>query len=166
MDWVNVQPLEYPIICVGDGHDGIGNIFAYIRTGTERYEILDWYHLKENLYQLGGSIKRLKNVEALLWKVDVERAIILFDDWHNKEVDNFIAYLNKHRYRIVNYQYFQAEGISIGSGSIESTIKQIGLRVKIYGAQWKMENVPKVILQRCAYLNGQFSDAYQPSTKK
>ena len=36
------------------------------------------------------------------------------------------TYLEKHRHRIINYYYFQAEQIcSIGSGSIESTIKQI-----------------------------------------
>ena len=36
---------------------------------------------------------------------------------------------------IVNYAYYQAEGISIGSGTIESTIKQIGRRIKISGSQ-------------------------------
>jgi len=103
-------------------------------------------------------------VEALLWTGNVSSALTLFEGWNNKEVDNFIADLNKHASRIVNYQYFQAEGISIGSGSIESTVKQIGRRVKISGAQWKMENVPKVLLHRCAYLNGQFSDSHQQCT--
>ena len=51
------------------------NIFDDIRSETERREILDWYHLKENLYKLGGSIKRLKKVEAFLWKGKVESAI-------------------------------------------------------------------------------------------
>ncbi len=65
------------------------------------------------------------------------------------------TYLEKHRHRIVNYYYFQAEQIcSIGSGSIESTIKQIDRRIKISGAQWKAENVPQVLAHRCAYLNG------------
>ncbi|MCY7276561.1 MAG: ISKra4 family transposase, partial [Phormidesmis sp. CAN_BIN44] len=46
---------------------------------------------------------------------------------------------------------------SIGSGSVESAVKQIGARIKLSGAQWKAGNVPQVLLQRCAYLNGQFS---------
>jgi hypothetical protein len=41
----------------------------------------------------------------------------------------------------------QAEGVSIGSGTIESTVKQIGTRIKLSGAQWKAENVPQVLLQ-------------------
>lgn len=72
-----------------------------------------------------------------------------------KQALNFCVYLEKHRHRIVNYQYYQAEQIcSIGSGAIESTVKQIDRRTKISGAQWKIENVPQVIAHRCAYLNG------------
>ena len=42
--------------------------------------------------------------------------------------------LPKHRQRIVNYDYYQAEGVSIGSSAIESTVKQLGRRIKISGA--------------------------------
>jgi hypothetical protein len=62
--------------------------------------------------------------------------------------------LNKHKHRIVNYGYLQAEGISIGSGSGSSKIKQIAHRLKITGASWKSGNVLQVLLHRCAYLNG------------
>lgn len=156
--WVNEQPRATPVICLGDGHDGIWNLFEAIATADERQEILDWFHLVENLNKVGGSQQRLVDVEALLWEGKVDEAIEQFKDWKHERVDNFIAYLNKHRHRIVNYSYVQAEGISIGSGTIESTVKQIGARIKLSGAQWKAENVPQVLLHRCAYLNGQFSD--------
>lgn len=157
MGWVNGQPLATPLTCLGDGHDGIWNLFEEIARASQRQEILDWFHLKENLHKLGGSQQRLATVEALLWKGNVDAAIQEFKDWQHERVDTFIAYLNKHRHRLVNYSYFQAEGISIGSGTIESTVKQIGARIKLSGAQWKAENVPQVLLHRCAYLNGQFS---------
>ena len=71
---------------------------------------------------------------------------------------NFCNYLVKHQHRIVNYQYYQAEEIcSIGSGAVESAVKQIGRRIKISGAQWLPENVPQVLAHRCAYLNGLFT---------
>jgi hypothetical protein len=158
VDWVNRQPLATPLTCLGDGHDGIWNLFEGIASASQRQEILDWFHLKENLHKVGGSQQRLATVETLLWKGDVDAAIEEFKDWQHERVDNFIAYLNKHRHRIVNYNYFQAEGISIGSGTIESTVKQIGARIKLSGAQWKAENVPQVLLHRCTYLNGQFSN--------
>lgn len=157
VEWVNQQSLSNPLICLGDGHQGIWNIFAAISNSEQRREILDWYHLVENLGKVGGSLKRLDLVEALLWKGEVDRAIEKFADWKHEKVSNFIAYLNKHRHRIVNYDYYQSEGISIGSGTIESTIKQIGRRIKISGSQWNSENVSQVLYHRCAYLNGYFS---------
>jgi len=54
------------------------------------------------------------------------------------------------------YGYLQKQGLTIGSGSVESTIKQIGRRVKISGAQWHRNNVAQVLKHRCAYLNGYF----------
>ena len=157
VNWVNGQPLAEPFICLGDGHDGIWNIYDAIGFESHRREILDWYHLVENLGKVGGSQQRLDAVEACLWQGDVDRAIEQFTDWQHERVSTFIAYLNKHRHRIVNYAYYQAEGISIGSGAVESTIKQIGQRMKLSGAQWEKDNVPQVLKQRCAYLNGQFS---------
>ena len=154
-DWVNEQRLAKVLVCLGDGHDGIWNIITQIGSSEQRLEILDWYHLVENLHKVGGSIKRLNQAEALLWKGQVEAAIILFSDCQRKQAKNFCEYLLKHQHRIVNYEYFQAEGLhSIGSGAVESAIKQIGRRVQISGAQWKRENVPQVLAHRCAYLNG------------
>lgn len=62
----------HPLVCLGDGHDGVGNLFAEIGSTQMRQEILDWYHLKENLYKVGGSIKRLKVAETLLWQGQAE----------------------------------------------------------------------------------------------
>jgi hypothetical protein len=156
-DWVNQQELSTPVTCLGDGHDGIWNLFAGIGSSGQRREILDWFHLRENLYKVGGSQPRLAAVEALLWQGKIDPAIEQFQDWQHERVETFIAYLNHHRDRIINYDYFQAEGISIGSGAIESTVKQIGGRIKLSGAQWNSDNLPQVLLHRCAYLNGQFS---------
>jgi hypothetical protein len=155
--WVNTQVLSEPLTCLGDGPDGIWNLYAQIGTSTQSREILDWYHLVENLGKVGGSQQRLTAVEACLWQGDVEGAIAQFKDWQHERVTTFIGYLNKHRGRIVNYGYYQAVGISIGSGAIESTVKQVGQHIKISAAQWEKDNVPQVLKHRCAYLNGQFS---------
>lgn len=154
-DWVNSQPLIHPLFCLGDGHPGIWNLFKNLGEDEQRIEILDWYHLKENLYKVGGSLKRLKQGEKLLWLGKVEETLDLFRALKKKEAVNFCRYLETHRSRIINYKYCQEEKISsVGSGSIESGVKQIGMRVKISGAQWKVENVSKILSLRCAYLNG------------
>ncbi len=66
---------------------------------------------------------------------DVEAAKALFVNCRGKNVKNFFAYLDQHRDRLVNYEYYQAEQLcSIGSGAVESAIKVLGLRIKISGA--------------------------------
>jgi hypothetical protein len=155
IDYINSQRLLNPLVCLGDGHPGVWNLVHNIGTAQQRWEILDWYHLKENLYKVGGSLLRLKKAEALLWQGDVEATQVLFADCRAQNVKNFCAYLDKHRHRIVNYEYYQAEQLcSIGSGAVESAIKLIGMRIKISGAQWKSENVNQILSVRCAYLNG------------
>jgi hypothetical protein len=157
VDYVNSQRLVNPLVCLGDGHDGVWNLVKEFGQSKhfERWEILDWYHLKENLYKVGGSLKRLKAAETFLWHGQVEETKALFHHFRGKQGKNFIAYLNKHHSRIVNYSYYQAEQLcSIGSGAVESAIKQIGARIKISGAQWNVESVNQILSVRCAYLNG------------
>jgi hypothetical protein len=156
IDYVNSQPLVNPLVCLGDGHDGVWNLARELGTAEfQRLEILDWYHLKENLYKVGGSLKRLKAAETLLWQGSIDETKALFMGLKGKQAKNFIAYIDKHKSRIVNYAYYQAEGISsIGSGAVESAIKQIGRRIKISGAKWNFGSVNQILGVRCAYLNG------------
>ncbi len=155
IDYINSQPLTTPLVCLGDGHDGIWNLVAEFGSSQWRWEILDWYHLRENLYKVGGSLKRLKQAESLLWQGQVAAVIKLFSDFQRRQARNFCAYLDKHRGRIINYAYFQAEQLcSIGSGAVESGVKQIDRRLKISGAQWRLEGVNQILQLRCAYLNG------------
>jgi DNA primase catalytic subunit len=129
--------------------------FEEISSADSRREILDWYHLRENLYKVGGSLKRLKQAEEKLWHGQVDDAIACFSNCHRKQAHNFCAYLTKHRHRLVNYQHFQEQRLSsIGSGAVESAVKQIDRRLKISGSQWKLENVSRILQLRCAYLNG------------
>jgi hypothetical protein len=152
--WLNKQPLDMPLVCLGDGHDGIWNLFADINPAVQRIEILDWYHLMENLEKVGGSMNRLAEARKLLWQGKVDETIALFDGWDDHQAGCFCKYIDGHRNRIPNYDYYQSEEIcSIGSGNIEATIKQIASRVKISGARWKREHLPKVLAQRISYLN-------------
>ncbi|BAZ11385.1 hypothetical protein NIES4071_32110 [Calothrix sp. NIES-4071] len=159
IDYINSQPLINPLVCLGDGHDGVWNLAQELGTAEfQQLQILDWYHLKENLYKVGGSLKRLKAAETLLWQGNVDETQALFTSLRSKQAKNFIAYLDKHKSRIVNYSYYQNEGIySIGSGAVESAIKQIGRRIKISGAQWNIGSVNQILGVRCAYLNGLFT---------
>lgn len=158
IDYLSAQRLLSPLVCLGDGHAGVWTLFAQLTTVETRWEILDWYHLKENLYKVGGSLKRLAAAETLLWQGDVASAKALFADCRRKQARNFEAYLSNHRSRIVNYGLYQAEQLcSIGSGAVESAVKQIGRRLQISGARWNRASVNPMLSLRCAYLNGQLA---------
>lgn len=159
--WVNCQPKTKIFSCIGDGHDGIWNLFAQISTDWHRFEILDWYHLVENLYKLGQPVSWLKKVKCLLWHGKIDTAIEVLHECRHRQAANFITYLQKHWLRIYNYHRLQQQGISIGSGAVESAIKQISRRVKLSGAQWNAANVPQLLKHRCAYLNGYFTSSLQ-----
>ena len=109
-------------------------------------------------------MRRLRKAESLLWRGQVDETQALFVKLTGKQAQNFCDYLEKHRHRIVNYEYFQSEQIcSIGSGAVESAVKQIDRRTKISGAQWNIENVPKRVsasmrLSQWSYLNDYISD--------
>lgn len=140
--------------CIGNGHDGVWNVIKQLTHSVPICrQVLDWYHLKENLYKVGGSLKRLAMVEALLWHGWADTAIEVFDGLKLAQGKRFQSYLHKHRHRIPDYGRYQALGITIGSGDVESKIKQVGARLKLSGARWRAENVPKMLRLRCAYLN-------------
>jgi hypothetical protein len=46
---------------------------------------------------------------------------------------------------------------SIGSGAVESAVKQMGRRLQISSARWKIAAVNPMLSLRCAYLNGQLA---------
>lgn len=152
--WVKAQTLAPILGCLGDGHPGIWNLFAEIALPDHRFEILDWYHLKENLFKVDAERERLEAAETDLWHGRVDAAHALFAHDTRKSALNFCAYLETHRQRLIDYQQFQAEQLcSIGSGAVEAAVKQIDRRLKLSGAQWRRENVNQMLRLRCAYLN-------------
>jgi hypothetical protein len=95
---------------LGDGHDGVWNLVKQF--GTEKFkplEILDWYHMKENLYKIGGSLKGLQAVESLLWQGQIELIQALFNNFRGTQVKKFFEISEKHHTHIINYSYYQAE---------------------------------------------------------
>ena len=99
------QKLNIQLELRSQGHDGVWNIFKEVATSDSRREILDWYHLMENLHKIGGSNQRLYAAKSLLWLGKVDETIALFNDCAIDQSKKFCAYLEKHRDRIVALHY-------------------------------------------------------------
>ena len=157
IEWANGLPLAPIMDCLGDGHDGVWGVYAQIGCEGQRHEILDWFHLMENLHQVSATDEERQTARSFLWEGQVNAAINAFEATESETVRRFCSYLERHRDRIPNYRYYQEEGWPIGSGDVESWVKQINQRTKIAGASWKAERIPQVLAHRCAYLNGMLS---------
>lgn len=154
LDWLHAQPLAPIVACLGDGHDGVWSLFAQVGQPHQRLEILDWYHLTQNAQPVRGSPTQLSSLLDFLWHGQPLQARSYLFQHRLWGATAFVGYLQRHQHRIIDYSARQVAGGSIGSGSVESLIKQISARVKLSGAQWSPRNVPHVLLHRCAYLNG------------
>lgn len=130
VSWVNAQPLGEKFACLGDGHDGVWNLYAQIATPEQRLEILDWYHLMENLHKVAGTPSQLAQIRNYLWLGQVEDALRYLRQLRCPGTTAFRQYLKKHQSRIIHYQARLEQGETIGSGAVESLVKQIALRVK------------------------------------
>jgi hypothetical protein len=88
------------------------------------------------LYKAGGSLKREKQAESLLWSGQVNEVINLFNNLKTKEFKTFCNYLSTHRSRIVNYRYYKEES---GASHFCSPPLEIGVRSQESGARRKEE---------------------------
>jgi hypothetical protein len=67
-----------------------------------------------------------------------------------------VTYFTNNRQRM-NYPEYRAKGYQIGSGTIESGCKQIGMqRLKVSGATWGKERARRVAKARAALLSNQW----------
>lgn len=156
--WVTTLPLATLVYALGDGHRGIWSLFAQMTVPGQMDEILDWFHLKENLYKVDADSEQLEAIAAYLWEGQLTQAKRELAAIGTASAKGFGAYLDQHTGRIPNYRYYQMEGLPIGSGPVESLVKQIDSRLQITGAQWKTESLPQMLKLRCAYLNEQLGD--------
>jgi hypothetical protein len=145
------------VVIIGDGAAWIRNI------GNELFpdavQILDLYHLKENIYKYAKN--KFQNspkeyipwAEAFIKKIEdgeVEDALRLLPEGENLPagVPNLRTYINNNIDRI-NYPEYKAKGYFVGSGAMESANKVIvHRRLKQSGMRWSVSGAQAVLTLR------------------
>jgi hypothetical protein len=122
-------------------------------------EILDWYHLCENLakavkaaYGERGNAWWLERLEEAAWAGDSNELLRLLRSLRDRapagerqrQAANVISYVQYHRGRM-NYRQLELDGYHVGSGNVESRCKQLGLRVKGAGMNWSEDGLNAVL---------------------
>lgn len=102
IEWANSLPLASIVDCLGDGHDGVWGVYGQIGKDAQRHEILDWFHLMENLHQVSATTEELDAARSFLWQGQVDAAINAFESTEAEATRRFCGYLKRHRDRIPN----------------------------------------------------------------
>lgn len=137
-------------VVIGDGAHWIWN--ACDELFPDAIQVLDYYHLRENVYKYGHYLYPFQDTRRTAWaetvigyieKGDLDAALKCIPDLDKGSLPagtpNLTGYLLNNRNRL-NYNELQEKGIKIGSGAVESGNKKvIQQRMKQSGMRW---NVP------------------------
>ena len=147
------------IIILGDGATWIRKM------GEEKFpsaiQILDYYHLKENIYEFAKHIFKNKKSQYTPWAKkminhlmsdEAEKVFVELEKYNSlklpKNVVNLNTYLVNNRDRI-NYKEYLSKGYFIGSGAIESANKTIlQKRLKQAGMRWTVKTAQPILTLR------------------
>ncbi len=171
----NNAHLARELVILGDGAEWIWNLVA--ENFPNAIQIVDWFHACEYLMPVAKAVFKdtdkqtdwVRQVKTELWYGRVD-AVIAACEAHlnpNREDDpaqKAVTYFSNNKKRM-DYATYRKNGYQIGSGTIESAAKQIGLlRMKVPGAIWNLESARYVAKARAAYLSGQWNFLAQRRT--
>jgi hypothetical protein len=156
--------LADELVILGDGADWIWRLVA--EHFPHAVQILDWFHASEYLMPVAKAAfstpatqqQWLQQTKQALWDGHLDAAIDACLDLVRTEDSSdpaFVAarYFDQNRSRM-DYPTYRQQGYQIGSGTIESAAKQIGLlRMKVAGAIWNLASARLVAKARAAYLS-------------
>jgi hypothetical protein len=155
--------LAHELIILGDGAEWIWNLVQ--ENFPHAIQILDWFHASEHLMPLAQAAfttaveqnNWVTMAKQLMWNGKIDELLAacrqLQEHCQADVIRTTINYFHQHRHRL-RYAYFRKQGYQIGSGTIESAAKQIGLlRMKVAGATWNTQTARKVAKARAAYLS-------------
>jgi len=163
-----------PVVAITDGAKSIRQALSSL-FGEGVRVVLDWYHLKQRVYQqLSMAAHSMQEREAweqvalaLLWRGKVADARAFLSGLsvrNSKAHSDLLGYLDKHALEIIDYERRQQAGKPIGSGRMEKCVDQVvGHRQKGKGMSWTKAGSRALALLRVAELNACPSLPRQPA---
>jgi hypothetical protein len=162
------------LIIVGDGAQWIWELVDLHFPNA--IQIIDWFHACEYLMPVAKQAfddkhkqhDWLETTRDALWQGDLETVIKACADHIQPELpakedaaQQAVTYYTNNQHRM-NYEHYRKQGYQIGSGTIESAVKQIASqRLKVSGARWNLDSARSVAKARAAYLSDQWHDLAQ-----
>jgi hypothetical protein len=142
-----------------DGAEWIWNMAAdYF---PDSVQILDWYHATQHLAAAAAALYPDDEDKAKRWftqrcndlyQGEIHRITLRLD---SAGLSEHTRYFHQHKRRM-QYHTFHEEGYPIGSGTVESGIKQFKQRLSGPGMHWLRPSAEQMLLIRAAVLSDSF----------
>lgn len=142
-----------------DGAEWIWNLVAdYF---PDSLQIVDWYHATQHLALAAQALLPDQPDKAKAWLL-THTALLFQGQAHlitqaldEAGLSNHSHYFHTHRRRM-NYLAFREAGWPIGSGSVESEVKQYKTRLSAAGMRWSRSGAQRMLVIRGAVLDNSF----------
>jgi hypothetical protein len=174
--WAEAVRREFPeavdSVVVGDGAPWIWNLAS--EHFSTSHQVVDWYHAKQHLYTVANSLFGEDTTESHAWVKQKETPLYqgharpLADEFRGlakthhrsaKVLRREAGYFENH-HRRMQYLETREEGFPIGSGMIESGIKQFRSRLVGPGMHWKRESADRILPLRAVILSNRFDQVW------
>jgi hypothetical protein len=159
-------PTAKDRVVVGDGALWVWNVAEDVC--PDAWQIVDWFHAVQHLVQAANTLyPQEKDAKARTQWLNTYK-----DHLYMGHVDKIIAtlrrrghtdlatYFERHQRRM-QYLEFREEGLPIGSGMVESGVKQFKQRLTGAGMRWNADNAQRMLTLRAAVLGNDFHDLWR-----
>ena len=146
---------------VADGAAWIWNVAEDVC--PDGRQIVDWFHAVQHLAEAASALypdendsknrtQWLKTYKDHLYMGRIHKIIAALH-WRGRT--DLAGYFERHQRRM-QYLEFREEGFPIGSGTVESGVKQFKQRLTGTGMRWRADNANRMLLIRAAVLGDDF----------
>jgi len=128
-------------------------------------QVVDWYHACQHLAQAAQARFPNDPLAAQRWTDDLKAHLfkgeihLIRDQFFRYGLADHVDYFQEHARRM-QYAHFQAAGFPIGSGGVESGVKQFKQRLSGPGMRWSRPALDRMIVLRSAVLGDSFDQLW------
>lgn len=142
-----------------DGAAWIWNLVADLF--PDSVQIVEWFHACQHLAQAAQALFPDNLMQTTTWTKTMRNALFEGQVWHiiqtleQANLPDHAHYFKTHQRRM-RYHEFREDGLPIGSGTVESAVKQFKARLTGPGMRWSRPAVLRMFVLRAAVLNYSF----------
>lgn len=128
-------------------------------------QIVDWFHALQHLAEAANALFPADSEAAQRWRRQREDDLFMgrihriTRPLDKAGLQKHSRYFHTHKRRM-QYHEFREEGYPIGSGTVESGIKQFKARLSGPGMQWSRPAAEVMLILRAAVLSNSFDDLW------